>query len=141
MEPQEIPELQRYITVAALAEMYEVDKGTIYYMLYNQSAFSRVYKVMKGVNDERPLILLNRLNAVAVMDERKKRLEAGGPRASTAQEQREWNRRVKDWGHSIGWSESRISRQGRPGQQLVDAYLRENPDDPQPGTQGVADSN
>lgn len=131
--PEEIPELPGYITVAALSEMYGVDKGTIYYMLYNSQAFKRAYKVMKGVVDPKPLILLDRNEATKVMDARKDRLETRAQVPATAQALRDWNRRVKDWGIETGWTQTRISDSGQPNMPLMQAYLEKHPEDVRPG--------
>src|SRR5215475_3428460 len=70
MNPDEIPELPGYVTVAALAKKYNVNKGTIYYLLYNKRAFASACKVSKGEGDERPLILLATREADRVMSQR-----------------------------------------------------------------------
>lgn len=133
MRPDEIPELPGYITVAALAERFDVDKSTIYYMLYSVQAFARPYKIMKGVKDERPLILLDATDAVAVMTERVRNLKRDAAVPRTAKNVRSWNLRVKDWGRETGWSQTRISAAGPPHKALADAYLAEHPGDVKPG--------
>lgn len=133
MRPEEIPELPGYITVAALSDKYGVDKGTIYYMLYNGQKFSRPYKVMKGTVDPKPLILLDRNDAFKVMDARAQQQSAKANLPATAQELREWNRRVKDWGIETGWTQTRISESGQPSLPLIRAFLEKYPQDVRPG--------
>jgi hypothetical protein len=133
MRPEEIPELPGYITVSALAERYDVDKGTIYYMLYNSQVFSRAYKIVKGVGDTKPLIMLDVNDATKVMDERRDRQAAKAVGPMNARNLREWNRRIKDWGIETGWTQTRISETGQPNMPLIKAYLESNPQDVRPG--------
>lgn len=133
MQADEIPELPGYITVAALAEKFGVNKSTIYYLLYSVQAFSRPYKIMKGVLDERPLILLDANDANLVMEKRKAGLAVEGAVPRTAKNVTEWNLRVKNWGRETGWTQTRISPAGPPHKALADAYSAQHPQDVRPG--------
>lgn len=134
----DIPELPGYLTVAAISAKYKVHKGTVFYAIMYQGLFPEgtVYKVGKGKGDAegerngRPLILVEEKQADKVFTERAETLKKITPEYTNHLV--EWNRRVKEWGHEIGWNETPIRVMGPPTQQLVAAYLGAHPDDPRP---------
>lgn len=130
----EIPELPGYMTLAAIAAKYKVDKGTVRYMILNQNVFSTVCKVTKGGltdKDKRPLLLISSGEVEQVFAARAK-FKAEQPDPARKQEVIEWNRRVKQWGRSVGWTQTPISSAGPPNQTLIVAYAKRHPDDPRP---------
>lgn len=137
----DIPELPGYMTLAAIAAKYKVDKGTVRYMILAQNAFKTVCKVTKGGlqeddKDKRPLLLISSAEVEEVFAERKKlndqlkqqRLLNPG----RSEDVIAWNRRVKEWGRSIGWTQTPISIAGPPNQTLIVAYVKRHPDDVRP---------
>lgn len=133
LEVKDIPELPGYLTVAAVSERYGIHKGTVFYMIYNSRRFENVYKVSKGktngTEDQRPLLLLLEEEVKTVMADRGL-TEQAGPNSTLAA----WNRRVKDWARSIGWTQTPIEVKGPPQRALVAEYLKANPDDIKPGS-------
>jgi hypothetical protein len=132
MTINDIPELPGYITVAAVADKYGLSKGMVYYLLYTKQAFGRPYKVSRGASDERPLILLDTREVDQIMEGRKAEMIEHDRASAPAEDLRQWNLRVKDWGRSTGWDTTRISVSGQPGKQLVAAYQATHADDPRP---------
>jgi hypothetical protein len=135
----EIPELPGYMTLAAIAEKYSVSKSTVYYMIMGQRLFRTVVKVTKGSDeagkgDKRPMLLIKTSEVEKVFAERSFRVVT----AETSERLKEWNRRIKQWGRTSGWSETAIHVAGAPPRILVDAYLAEHPDDQRPEMSEVA---
>lgn len=129
---EDLPELPGYITVGGLAERYSVTKETIYYLLYDKKVLTRSYKISKGVEGGRPLIMIEERQGDEVLQARQKELAEHGKTTGTPEQLREWNRRVKDWGRKTDWQLTQIRDSGQPGIALQHAYIEANPDDPRP---------
>lgn len=128
----DLPELPGYVTVGALAERFGVSKETVYYLLYDKKSITRAYKISKGVEGNRPLILIEERQGEEVMVARAKELEEKGRMLATPHQLRDWNRRVKDWGRENNWTLTVIRASGQPGIELQRAYLQAHPEDPKP---------
>lgn len=124
----EVPELPGFIPVAAVSERYGVHKGTIYYMIFSSKRFKTVFKVTRGAEDQRPVLLLDENEVRKVMAERQRDADSENPKELAA-----WNRRVKDWGRAGGWHQTPISISGPPQLALVEQYLKAHPEDVKPG--------
>jgi hypothetical protein len=132
LDVKDIPDLPGFSTVAQIAAKWSVHKGTVFYMILHQLAFPEgsVYKVSKGKEDQRPLILVKTDVANEIMGRRAETLKKISPTYSG--DVGAWNRRVKEWGKSVGWTETAIRTMGPPTQLLEDAYVQQFPDDPRP---------
>jgi hypothetical protein len=127
----EIPELPGYLPVSRIAADYGVHKGTVYYMIYQQAAFQHVFKVSMGADDPRPLIVILESEVRSVFAERERHAKLMAT-PTLAQQLAAWNRRIKDWGRSIDWTETAIHVSGPASLSLTAAYQREHPGDPRP---------
>lgn len=130
LDIKDIPELPGYMTVAAVSDLYGVNKGTIYYMIYNSRRFKSVVKVSKGLDDQRPMLLLSADEVKKIFDVRENFVPID---PSRAKDLTIWNRRVKQWGRQVGWGDQ-ILASGPPAIGLVDEYVRQHPQDPKPGS-------
>lgn len=129
MTIDDVPELAGYLTVAQVVEKYGVNKQTVYYWIFNQMAFRSVCKVTKGGDSKRPVLLLATSEVEKVLA---KRAEVQNKPPDYKELLRRWNKRVKDWARNEGWTQTLISVTGPPNRLMVEAYMKEHPDDPRP---------
>jgi hypothetical protein len=129
MTIDEIPDLPGYLSVAQVVERYGINKQTVYYMIFSQRAFKRVFKISRGSDAKRVVLMLNEAEVASVMQQREERGHRPPSRKAAL---RDWTYRVKQWGWDNKWTATPIAKSGPPTRQLVDAYLQAHPDDPRP---------
>lgn len=143
LEIEDVPELPGYLTVAAVAEMYQIHKGTVYYMIFKSRRFRTVFKVTKGMSsqgekDKRPLLLLDEREVKQVFAQKAEDATLNGSTDPQLKAKlTAWNKRVKQWGRDNGWTETPIAISGPPQIQLIEAYLKAHPEDRKPRPDGA----
>lgn len=126
---EEIADLPGYMTVSAIAARYGVNKGTVYHMIYSTRRLKTVFKVGKGKDDQRPLLVVAENEVKQVFADRNKQA-IDDP--SFLKRNGEFNKRVKAWGLAEGWTQTPIHILGAPHRVLVEAYEKANPQDLRP---------
>lgn len=130
MKLSEIPVLPGYISVARAARLLNMNKVSVYYKIYEQDAFRTVFKLAGAHDESRPVILLLEAEVKAVAAREQHEAETFAP--ALRERLNAWNKRVKAWGLSTGWSDGTIHVAGAPSRPLQTAYLEANPQDPRP---------
>lgn len=133
--PWDFPEVPGYMTVAQVAKLYGVSKENVYYKIYTQRRFRKVFRVGKNRNETtRPVLLLDEAEVRA--------MHARETAVSYDKQLLEYNRRVKEWARRTGWR-SRTGTpthlNGPPHRELVEAYTAANPQDPPPWKDQLAE--
>lgn len=128
MKLEDIPPIPGYVSVARTAKILGMTKASVYYKIYDQDAFKRVYKLPGAEDASRPVLLLLESEVREVAE----REAAARPRDPAREALAAWNKRVKDWGRTTGWSVTDIRAPGQPHLSLQAAYIAANPDDVRP---------
>lgn len=130
--PWDFPEVPGYMTVKQVAALYGMSRENIFYKIYTQRRFQKVYRVGKDMDEtERPMLLLDEAEVRAVHARDTARETA----ATFEQLLNAFNKRVKAWGREHDWHSATgtpVRVHGAPHRELVEAYLRAHPDDPEP---------
>lgn len=128
LELSDFPELEGYVSVAKAAQLMNVSKPSVYYMIYDQGLFAGVRRI--GGDPADPGGLKERAYLLIPEDEFERvRAERETKKPPLHKLVHAWNERVRAWGkandfHTTEWS--------RPTTALVEAYLKAHPDDPRP---------
>jgi hypothetical protein len=130
LNTEDIPELPGYLSVGKAAERHGVNKGTIYYHIFTSRKLKTVFKITRGGDDPRPILLVAEREVDAVFASRTVRADS----TPTNVELRDWNRRVKQWAGEVGWTETVVRESGPPPRSLVAAYALAHPDDIEPAS-------
>jgi hypothetical protein len=127
----DIDELPGYVSVAKAADRYGVNKGTIYYHIFTTQELKTVFKITKGGDDPRPLLVISEAEVDKVFTRR------NAERVDTPQvklDLRSWNRRVKQWAAEVHWTKTPVLVSGPPHRILELAYQDAHPEDTKPGS-------
>lgn len=126
----DIPELEGWVSVAKAAKIFGVHKESVYYMIHHQGLFEGVRRIGGDPSDPSGKKERTYLIIPAAEVERVRAEKAAAPTGPPLAEQiKEWNKRIKQWGAANGY---RTGPYGRPLDALRDAYLAAHPDDPRP---------
>lgn len=129
MRSEDFPELPGYLTVAAVAKLFDITKESIFWRIYHMKTFKKVYRIGSKEETKRPVIVLDEAEVMEVLA--RERHLVPEPE-SDKQELIAWHRRVKDWARANNWTQTPIQPQGRPAHAMIIAYVAANPADPRP---------